>query len=129
MNNYKLTSILLKNVQYNFTNPDRKLISLSVYDSIKICEIFDNQAILQVNRELSYGEKTDSYIRISYEVSVANDEAVSKDNLSESLKNKSMNLSSVFSKISLLISEITNLGVFGPLVTAPNYDPEKINIE
>ena len=129
MNNYKLTSILLKNVQYNFTNPDRKLISLSVYDSIKICEIFDNQAILQVNRELSYGEKTDSYIRISYEVSVANDEAVSKDNLSESLKNKSINLSSVFSKISLLISEITNLGVFGPLVTAPNYDPEKINIE
>lgn len=129
MNNYKLTSILLKNVQYNFTNPDRKLISLSVYDSIKICEIFDNQAILQVNRELSYGEKTDSYIRISYEVSVANDEAVSKDNLSESLKNKSMNLSSVFSKISLLISEITNLGIFGPLVTAPNYDPEKINIE
>lgn len=129
MNNYKLTSIMLKNVQYNFTNPDRKLISLSVYDSIKICEIFDNQAILQVNRELSYGEKTDSYIRIFYEVSITNDEAVSKDNLSESLKNKSINLSSVFSKISLLISEITNLGVFGPLVTAPNYDPEKINIE
>lgn len=128
MSNYNVANIILKNVQYNFANPDRKSISISVNDLIEILEIDEKKALLRVARELSLGPDTDSYVRISYEVSVENDETITKNNILEALRNKSIGLVVVFSKISLLMSQVTNLSPFGIIVTPPTYNPEKTNI-
>ncbi len=128
MSNFNVSNVILKNVQYNFANPDRKSISVSVNDSIEVLEVDERNALLKVGRELSLGPDTDSYVRINYELSVENEEAITKAIILEALRNKAIRLVGVFSKISLLMSQITNLSPFGIIVTPPTFNPEKTNI-
>ncbi len=128
MSNFNVSNVILKNVQYNFANPDRKSISVSVNDSIEVLEVDERNALLKVGRELSLGPDTDSYVRINYELSVENEEAITKSIILEALRNKAIRLVGVFSKISLLMSQITNLSPFGIIVTPPTFNPEKTNI-
>ena len=128
MSNFNISNVILKNVQYNFANPDRKSISISVNDTIEILEIDEKDALLKVVRELSLGPDTDSYVKISYEISVENEEVITKDIIREALCNKTIGLVGVFSKISLLMSQVTNLSPFGIIVTPPTVNLEKTNI-
>lgn len=128
MSDFNLSNIILKSVQYNFANPDRKSISISVNDSIEVLEVDEKSALLKVVRELSLGPDTDSYVKINYEVSVENEEVLTKAIVLEALHNKTIGLVGVFSKISLLMSQVTNLSPFGIIVTPPTFNPEKTNI-
>ncbi len=128
MSNFNISNVVLKNVQYNFANPDRKSISISVNDIIEVLEVDETNALLKVVRELSLGPDTDSYVRINYEVSVENEEMLTKAIILEALRNKTIGLVGVFSKISLLMSQVTNLSPFGIIVTPPTFNPEKTNI-
>ena len=60
MSDFNLSNIILKSVQYNFANPDRKSISISVNDSIEVLEVDEKSALLKVVRELSLGPDTAS---------------------------------------------------------------------
>ncbi len=129
MNNYRIINHTLKSVQYNFIKPDIKSISLAVIDSIDICEIDANKAIFNFNRELSFGENTNSFVKIGYEVIIESEENISKENLIEAIRNDKFKLTAILSKVSLLISEITNLCPFGTLILAPTFDTQKISIK
>lgn len=128
MSNYNISRLILENVQYNFTKPDRKDISISVSDNIKVIEIHENEAILNVERALYFDSRTESFVKVNYEIVVKCDEAILKQDLLDALSSKNINLTMVFSKASLLISQITNLSPFGVIITPPSFDSKNINI-
>ena len=123
MSNYNVERFILKNLQYNFEIFSGKSISISLDDSINILDIKDKHLLLGVTRELSVKPNVDSYVKINYEVSVSFENEINRDIVMEALRNNSINLISVFSKISLLMTQITNLSPFGIIVTPPTYDP------
>lgn len=129
MKNYKISRLFLKNVQYNFTMPDKKDIAISINDVIKIIEINGNEALLEVGRNLCFGPKTESFVKTNYEVVIECNENIEKQELFDALNNKNINLTVVYSKTSLLISQITNMSPFGVIVTSPNYEVQKVNIK
>ncbi len=128
MSNYNISRLILENVQYNFTKPDRKDISISVNDYIKVIEIHENEAILNVERTLYFDFRTESFVKVNYEIIVKCDEAIVKQDLLDALSSKNINLTVVYSKASLLISQITNMSPFGVIITPPSFDPKTINI-
>ena len=128
MSNYNISRLILENVQYNFTKPDRKDISISVSDNIKVIEIHENEAVLDVERTLYFDSRTESFVKVNYEIVVKHDEAIVKQDLLDALSNKNINLTAVYSKASLLISQITNMSPFGVIITPPSFDPKNINI-
>lgn len=128
MSNYNISRLILENVQYNFTKPDRKDISISASDNIKVIEIHENEAILNVERALYFDSRTESFVKVNYEIVVKCDEAILKQDLLDALSSKNINLTIVFSKASLLISQITNLSPFGVIITPPSFDSKNINI-
>ncbi|MBR3933632.1 MAG: hypothetical protein IKJ68_06965 [Clostridia bacterium] len=123
MSNYNVERFILKNLQYNFEIFSGKSISISLDDSINILDIKDKHLLLSVTRELSVKPNVDSYVKINCEVSVSFENEINRDIVMEALRNNSINLISVFSKISLLMTQITNLSPFGIIVTPPTYDP------
>lgn len=129
MNNYNISALILRGVQYHFTKPEKKDISISLKDSIKITGIISNEAILAITRELCFGPQADSFVKINYEVVVDQNKPVAKQELLDALVQKNTNLAMVYSKISLLISQITSMSPFGVIVTPPNYDPKKADIQ
>ena len=129
MNNYNISAMILNNVQYNFSKPEKKNIAISVDDCIKVVEINENQAVLNVERTLSFDVKANFFIKIYYEVEIDHGEPIVKQEVINALRDKSLNLTAVYSKISLLISQITNMCPFGVLITPPGFDTKKASIE
>lgn len=127
MSNYNISRLFLENVQYKFTKPDRKDISISLIDNIKVVEIHENEAILNVERTLNFDARAESFVKVNYEIVVKNDNVIEKQDLTGALSNKKINLTIVYSRASLLISQITSMSPFGVIITPPSYD-SKINI-
>lgn len=124
MSDFNITNAILKNVQYNFENLNGRDITISIDDSIEIIGIDDNEAELNVSRALSVKPESNVYIKISYTVSIKNSEKFTRDTILENLRTKAINLIGVYSKISLLMTQITNLSPFGTIVTPPTYEPK-----
>ncbi len=127
MSEFNVSSISLNNAQYNFC-ANEKAVKISVNDSVEIVAILKKKAMLKVMRELTLGSDNDSYVRISCEVVIENDEEPTKEIIISSLRNGSIILVGAFSKMSLLMSQITNLSPIGTIITPPTYNPERINI-
>ena len=128
MSNFSISNLILKNVQYNFANPNSRHISFSINDTIEILDINEKNALLGVIREMTLGPDTDSYVKIKYELSVDCEDVITKDFIKEELYNQTTGLVAVFSKISLLMSQLTNLSPFGTIVTPPTFNPDNTNI-
>ena len=128
MGEYKITNIVLDNVKYNSVKLQGKSIVLSVNDEIEIVEIQDKNAIFNVSRALSFCEGDEPVVRAGYNVILQNDEPIDKQDLLEALKNNKISFYIVFSKISLIISQITNLSPYGTIVTTPMCDMKKVKI-
>ena len=129
MNNYGIINCSLKNLQYNFTKPNIEQIKITINDEIQITQVFDNKARLMISRSLHFGPDTNSYVNVVFEVIIDNDDDITKESLIKALKKDIVCLTSVFAKISVLISQVTGLSLFSPLVTAPSYDPAHTKIE
>lgn len=128
MKKYHINNLTLINSEYKFTKPDPKLISISVDDSIRVVEIQDQEVVLCVSRELNFGNGTDSFIKVEYEVNLESKGNETTESVIAALTAGVSELSVVFSKVSLLISQLTQASPFGVLVTAPNYNPKKAHI-
>lgn len=127
MSEFNVSSISLNNAQYNFC-ANEKAMKISVNDSVEIVAILKNKALLKVMRDLTLGSDNDSYVRISCEVVIEHDEELTKEIIISSLRNGSIVLVGAFSKISLLMSQITNISPIGTIITPPTYNPERINV-
>ena len=128
MKKYHINNLTLINSVYKFTKPDPKLISIAVDDTIKVVEIQEKEIVLCIARELNFGEGTDSFIKVEYEVNLESKSSETKETVLTALTAGVSELSVAFSKISLLVSQLTQASPFGVLVTAPNYNPKKAQI-
>lgn len=129
MNHYKIVRLVLKNIEYHFSKPDASEIFVSIQDDIEILEINENEAKLNVERKLSFDTQKNSFINVNYEIAVECDEPIVKKNLQDEINsNHTLNLTVVYSKISLLISQITSMSPFGVIVTPPKFNPQNINV-
>lgn len=128
MKKYHINNLTLTNSVYTFTKPDPKMISITVEDTIKIIEVQEKEIVLCIGRELNFGKGTDSFIKVEYEVSVESKDNETRESVLAALTAGVSELSVAFSKISLLISQLTQASPFGVLVTAPNYNPKKAQI-
>lgn len=128
MKKYHINNLTLINSVYKFTKPDPKLISITVNDTIRVVEIQEKEIVLCIARELNFGEGTDSFIKVEYEVNLESKSSETKDTILSALATGVSELSVAFSKISLLVSQLTQASPFGVLVTAPNYNPKKAQI-
>ena len=128
MKKYHINNLTLINSVYRFTKPDPKLISITVDDTIRVVELQEKEIVLCIARELNFGEGTDSFIKVEYEVNLESKDSETKETILTALTACISELSVAFSKISLLISQLTQASPFGVLVTAPNYNPKKAQI-
>ena len=128
MKKYHINNLTLINSVYRFTKPDPKLISITVDDTIRVVELQEKEIVLCIARELNFGEGTDSFIKVEYEVNLESKDSETKETILTALTAGISELSVAFSKISLLISQLTQASPFGVLVTAPNYNPKKAQI-
>lgn len=128
MKKYHINKLTLINSVYRFTKPDPKLISITVDDTIRVIEIQEKEIVLCIARELNFGEGTDSFIKVEYEVNLESKDSETKETILAALTAGVSELSVAFSKISLLVSQLTQASPFGVLVTAPNYNPKKAQI-
>lgn len=128
MKKYRIMNLTLTDSVYHFAKPDPKLISISLHDSIGVMEIQEKEIALRVKRELDFGDGTDSYVSVEYEVRLESKTNETKESILEALNAGVSELSVVFSRISLLVSQLTQASPLGVLVTAPNYNPKKAKI-
>lgn len=128
MKKYHINNLTLINSVYRFTKPDPKLISITVDDTIRVVEIQEKEIVLCIARELNFGEGTESFIKVEYEVNLESKDSETKESVLAALNAGASELSVAFSKISLLVSQLTQASPFGVLVTAPNYNPKKAKI-
>ncbi len=129
MKNFKIESLVLSSIEYSFKEPNKNEIEIFLNDKANIIEINEKNAKLLLERELRFGSKEGCGVKVSYNISVESNEIFEKSDLSKAIKEDAIELSIVYSKISLLISEITNSCPFGVIVTPPNYDSKKIEIK
>lgn len=127
MSNYNITGLSLESVNYKFTRPDPKAVGVSMRDKVSIIEINENRAVLNVGRELSLGQQTETSISVEYSVVVESNDNITKQNLSDAIRKREISLTVVYSKISLLIGNITAMSPFGGVVTPPAYIAENKN--
>ena len=129
MEKCNVMGIFLKDAQYKFEEVDRKYIEITFEDKIKIVEIDGNRAVVKIGRELLFDSKAESYVKANYEATLEYDEQISKERVMKDIESKVVNLFGVYVQISLLISQITNMSPYGPIVTPPGYDDDRIIIE
>lgn len=127
MSEFNVSSISLNNAQYNFC-ANEKTMKISVNDSVEIVIILKRKALIKVMRVLTLEPTNDSYVKLSCDVVLEKEEEFSKEDITSSLRNGSINLVGAFSKMSLLMSQITNMSPIGTIITPPTYNPERINI-
>lgn len=128
MKKYRIINLTLTDSVYHFAKPDPKLISITLNDSVRVIEIQEKEITLCVKRELNFGDGTDSCVSVEYEVRLESKIVETKESVLEALNAGVSELSVVFSRISLLVSQLTQASPIGVLVTAPNYNPKKAHI-
>ncbi len=130
MKKYKNVKSILVNSLYNFNREAVKkgAIEVAYSDKIIIKTIFNDKIMCDIERSVNLGISDDSIIKVVFEVIIAIDEPIQKQEFVEDIKKGISALSNVYSKVSLLISEISNMSPFGAIITPPIYD-KKIIIE
>lgn len=124
MNNeiYKRIKTELLNVNFKFIEPQKAgLVEVSVNDKIKISEILDDEIELLLTRTIIL-DKTSMCLSVDFAVSILTSKKVIKEELVADLKKGIPILSIAYSKISMLIADITNASPMGAFITSPNCD-------
>ncbi len=119
---------MLSCVDYNFTPLALERISASMENKIEIKEIKDNEAELKVCRILNFGPGTDSYISVTYLVNVIFTNSMDSKQLADTIVENYKDLTSVFAKISYVISQLTSACPLGVLVTPPSCHPSNTEV-
>ena len=121
----------LNNINFNFEKPEKNgYIDIEIIDKIKIIEINNDIVDFNVIRDLKFKSLVNSYIHVVFESSIKSTEIITKEEFIEAVKKDvSMISGAVFTKISLLIANVTNMSPLGTIITPPVYNMKEIEIE
>ena len=126
---YSNVNVVLMNATYNFEKVDGELqISLNTTDTISIEKVLEKSFIVYVSRKLWFEPMSNTYVQVTYEVQIATNEKESVAGITKAIKEGNSAFGAIFTKASLLISQITNESAFGPIITVPMYNPKTVEI-
>ena len=126
---YSNVNVVLMNATYNFEKVDGELqISLNTTDTISIEKVLEKSFIVYVSRRLWFEPMSNTYVQVAYEVQIATNEKESVAGITTAIKEGNSAFGAIFTKASLLISQITNESAFGPIITVPMYNPKTVEI-
>ena len=126
---YSNVNVVLMNATYNFEKVDGELqISLNTTDTISIEKVLEKSFIVYVSRRLWFEPMSNTYVQVAYEVQISTNEKESVAGITKAIKEGNSAFGAIFTKASLLISQITNESAFGPIITVPMYNPKTVEI-
>ena len=126
---YSNLNVVLTNATYNFEKVEGEVqISLNTTDTIRIEKILEKSFVIHVSRKLSFEPINNTYVHVTYEVQIGTNEKESVAGITQAIKEGNSAFEAIFTKASLLISQITNEGAFGPIITVPMYNPKTVEI-
>ncbi len=128
-NNFTDINAVLVNANFNF-NIAKKTSQLTVNqaDEITISKVCDHHFELIITRRLTLLPAEQTLAEASFNVRINTESAETESSITEKIKGGLSALGTVFSRISLVISQITSQGPYGPIITAPLYDKNKVII-
>ena len=126
---YSNLNVVLTNATYNFEKVEGELqISLNTIDTIRIEKILEKSFVILVSRKLCFEPMSNTYIHVTYEGQIGTNEKESVAGITQAIKEGNSAFGAIFTKASLLISQITNESAFGPIITVPMYNPKTVEI-
>ena len=126
---YSNLNAVLTKATYNFEKAEGELqISINTTDTISIEKISEKSFIVLASRKLCFEPLSNTYIQVTYEVQIGTNEKESVAGITQAIKEGNSAFGAIFTKASLLISQITNEGAFGPIITVPMYNPKTVEI-
>ena len=119
----------LINAQFDF-NVAKKINQISVdqTDEIVIGKIYEHHFGLIITRRLSVSQIGQVLAEATFNVRINTENTETISGITDKIKNGMPMLGNVFSKISLVISQITSQSPYGPIITVPAYDKDKTTI-
>ena len=132
MNKYqdiKFTLIESKYEHKNYSAIIDAPIEIFLEDKIVIKKITDDEIGLEVGRTVKFSPFKDSYFTAVFLTQIITEKPVAKEQFIADIKKGLPMMSSVFSQISLTLAQLSNMTIFGTIVTPPVYYGDKINIE
>lgn len=127
MKKTELLSMILISLEYVFSKPDIDKVVISVSDDIQIQKIDRDIIVLHLIRVLDYGPETGSFIKVKYELAIKGQEEWDENAIRKYCNSDAPEIRRSYSKMSLLLSDITNESPFGVMVTPPALLAEKAN--
>lgn len=127
MKKTELLSMILISLEYVFTKPDIDKVVISVSDDIQIQKTDRDVVVLHLIRVLDYGPETGSFIKVTYELAIKGQKEWDEDSIRKYCNSDAPEIRRAYSKMSLLLSAITNESPFGVMVTPPVLLAEKTN--
>ena len=128
--NYKSMNGFLVKLDYNFEElKNLTTINIETKDIIRLNEVSDKSINFSVKRNMVFTPFTNTYIKVEFNVTTDLTSPINKETFFEDIKTGLPQLTSIFSKISLVISELTNMSPFGALITSPMYNNKEVLLE
>lgn len=126
-NKYTRISSTLKHCLYNEEAiKTKEKIKIGISDSISIDTITDEAITLVVKRNININEESNQFVTVSFEVVIGTQKIQTIEEIKEDIKSGMQILSSVYSRISLLLAQITQMSPIGSMITPPFYDAKSI---
>ena len=125
--NFTSMNATLINAQFNF-NVAKKTsqISIDQIDEIVIRKIQEHHFGLVITRRLSISQIDQVLAEAVFNVRIDTDNTETVSSITQKIKDGMPILGNVFSRISLVISQITSQSPYGPVITVPSYDKNKV---
>ena len=131
MNNkyIKIKSDLYK-CEFNYEKEENvNSVEIAFDDKLILNKIEENKIRAKLQRNLSFKPLVQTYVKVYYELTIETASEINKDTFFADIRKGIPLLANVFSRTSLVISQLTNASVFGPVITPPGYDNQKIELE
>ena len=131
MNNkyIKIKSDLYK-CEFNYEKEENvNSVEIAFDDKLILNKIEENKIRAKLQRNLSFKPLVQTYVKVYYELTIETASEINKDTFFADIRKGIPLLANVFSRTSLVISQLTNASVFGPVITPPGYDNHKIELE
>ena len=127
--NFTGMNATLINAQFNF-NVTKKINQISVdqVDEIVIGKIQEHNFGLIITRRLSISQIDQVLAEATFNVRIDIESTETTSSITDKIKDGMPILGNVFSRISLVISQITSQSPYGPIITVPVYDKNKVVI-
>lgn len=130
MSNYKnIRSTLVDSAFHYEESTTEAPIKMNFSDKIIVKNISDDKITFEAERQVNFTPLKESFFKATFLASIMLDEPITKEQFLADVKKGLPMLSNVFSRISLVISELSNPSPFGPIITPPIYDAKGIVAE